>query len=174
MVKIAVLGYSGSGKSTLAGKLGARYGADTLYMDQVFWLPGWEHRQREEMRGLVGEYLDTHGDWVIDGNYSRILFERRMEEADRIVILRFSAPACLSRVWKRYRQNRGRARVSMTEGCPEKLDTEFIWWILYKGRDKQFRDLLRQVEERYPEKTVVLRNQRQLDNYEKECCLCLK
>ena len=119
--KIAVIGYSGSGKSTLAGKLAAYHQVDPLYLDTVFWLPGWVHREREEMRRLTGDYLDTHSDWVIDGNYSKILFERRMKEADQVIIMQFSAVACLYRAWKRYRQKNGRSRVSMTEGCPEKL-----------------------------------------------------
>lgn len=173
-MKIAVIGYSGSGKSTLAGKLAKQQGLAPLYLDTVFWLPGWKERDRAEMRELVSGYLDTHEDWVIDGNYSKICFERRMEEADRIILMQFSALSCLFRAWKRYRQNKGKSRISMTEGCPEKMDGEFVRWLVYEGRKKGPRDLYRRVREQYPEKVVRIRNQRQLDTYEKECGLCLK
>ena len=173
-MKIAVIGYSGSGKSTLAGKLGEQYGVDALYLDRVFWLPGWQHRERDEMRCLVGGYLDSHETWVIDGNYSRIHFERRMEEADRIILMQFSPISCLFRAWKRYRRNKGTTRPSMGEGCPEKMDAEFVRWLLWKGRSKESRGLLQGVRQQYPEKVVWIRNQRQLDAYGKECGLCLR
>ena len=173
-MKIAVLGYSGSGKSTLAYKLGEQRGIEALHLDSVFWLHGWTHRSREEMRGIVGDYLDTRADWVIDGNYSKICFERRMEEADLIVLLQFSALNCLWRVWKRYQRNKGCTRPDMGEGCPEKLDGEFVRWILWKGRDQNTRNLMQSIREKYPEKVVWIRNQRQLDDYMREYGLCLK
>lgn len=173
-MKMAVIGYSGSGKSTLAAKLAQQQGIEALHLDTVFWLPGWEQRDRTEMRQLVGEYLDSHSDWVIDGNYSRILFERRIEEADRIILMQFSAFACLFRAWKRYRTYRGMTRSSMAEGCPEKMDAEFVRWLLWKGRTKKSRELLRGVQEQYPEKVIWIRNQRQLDRFEQECGLCWK
>jgi adenylate kinase family enzyme len=165
-VKIAVIGYSGSGKSTLSAKLAEEQGVQLLHLDTVYWLPGWEHRTREEMRLLVGEYLDAHGHWVIDGNYSKILFDRRMSEADHIILLQFSRLACLLRAWKRYRTYRGKSRSSMTEGCPEKLDGEFVRWVLWNGRKKEYRDLFRSVQTDYPQKVSVIRNQRQLDRFE--------
>lgn len=173
-MKTAVIGYSGSGKSTLAAKLAQQQGISPLHLDTVFWLPGWKQRDRVEMRDLVGEYLDSHSEWVVDGNYSRILFERRMEEAECIVLMQFSPIACLIRAWKRYRAYRGTSRESMTEGCPEKMDAEFVCWLLWKGRTKQSRELLRSVREQYPQKVTWIRNQRQLNRFEEECGLCLQ
>lgn len=173
-MKIAVIGYSGSGKSTLAAKLAEQQEIKALHLDTVFWLPGWVQRSREEMRGMVGEYLDSHTDWVIDGTYSRILFERRMEEADVIVLMQFSGITCLLRAWNRYRTYRGKNRSSMTEGCPEKMDVEFVRWLLWKGRVKTTRNLFRGVREQYPDKVKWIRNQRQLNRFERECGLCLK
>ena len=173
-MKIAVIGYSGSGKSTLCRKLAERNGLPVLHLDSVWWLPGWRERSREDMRSIVAEYLDTHESWVIDGNYAKICFERRMEEADRIVLLQFSALNCLRRVWKRYRMHKGKTRPDMGEGCPEKVDGKFVRWILWDGRTKKHRICFRSVREQYPEKVVWIRNQRQLDHYMKECGLCLK
>lgn len=173
-MKTAVIGYSGSGKSTLAAKLAQQQGLTALHVDTVFWLPGWQHRDRPEMRKILEEYMNSHAEWVIDGNYSRILFERRVEEADQIILMQFSALACLLRAWKRYRRYKGRCRESMAEGCPEKMDAEFVRWLLWEGRKRESRDLLRSVREKYPQKVVWIRNQRQLNRFEKGRGLCWK
>lgn len=94
-MKIAVIGYSGSGKSTLAAALGKEYGADVLHLDSVHFLPGWKERPDEEKRRVVEAFLDSHDSWVIDGNYTKLFYERRTEEADRIVMMLFGRFACL-------------------------------------------------------------------------------
>lgn len=49
----------------------------------------------------------------------------------------------------------------MGDGCVEKMDWEFVWWILHKGQQKeeapvpQYRGTL-------SEKTLVVKNRRQL------------
>jgi hypothetical protein len=53
----------------------------------------------------------------------------------------------------------------MTKDCSEKLDGEFIRWILWEGRTKKIRDRYRLLQTRYPDKVVVIRNQRQLDAF---------
>ena len=54
---------------------------------------------------------------------------------------------------------------SMTEGCEEKLDLEFIRWILWDSRTRKQKKLWRAMKETCGEKTVVLKNQRQLDGF---------
>ena len=51
----------------------------------------------------------------------------------------------------------------MAVGCKEKLDWEFIKWILRDGRTEDSRKRYQGVIDRYPEKTILLKNQRQLD-----------
>lgn len=164
-MKISVIGYSGSGKSTLAEYLGERFHAKVLHLDCVHWLPGWVENRWEDEKVIVDDFLDTHSSWVIDGNYSKSSFKRRMEESDRIVFLDFDRAACLYRAVKRFVKYRGKSRNSMTEGCAEKIDLEFIWWILYKGRTKKRTSKYREVLHTYSRKTVVIRNQRQLTAY---------
>ena len=47
--------------------------------------------------------------------------------------------------------------------CKEKLDWEFITWVLWKGRTKESKQRYQSVLSHYPEKTIVVKNQRQLD-----------
>ena len=129
-MKIAIVGYSGSGKSTLARRLGEYHHAEVLHLDTVHHLPGWKERDRESEKQIVEAFLDEHAAWVIDGNYSKLFYERRMEEADRIVMLLFNRFSCLYRAYKRYRKYKGKTRPDMAEGCGEKMDRAFAWWIL--------------------------------------------
>lgn len=164
-MKILVMGQSGSGKSTLAGNLGKIYRIPVLHLDHIFWLPGWQSRSREEMQKIVAQFMDSHTSWIIDGNYTHAEYERRLAEADQIIYLSFNRFSCLYRVWKRYRQYKGRTRADMGDGCTEKLDREFMWWVLYEGRDKKHREAYRSLCVKYKEKLTTIRNQKQLDRY---------
>lgn len=163
-MKIAVLGYSGSGKSTLAGKLGARFQLDVLHFDAVQFLPGWEIRPEADKRKITQDFLDTHDSWVIDGNYSKLFYARRMMEADIIILLLFNRFSCLRRVIRRYITYKGATRPDMGEGCCEKLDWEFIRWILYDQRTRPVKKRYAQLCAEYPEKVIVINNQKQLDD----------
>ncbi|MBQ9133059.1 MAG: DNA topology modulation protein [Clostridia bacterium] len=164
-MKIAIVGYSGSGKSTLARTLGAYHHAEVLHLDTVHHLAGWKERDRESKEKIVKTFLDGHSDWVIDGNYAKLFYDRRMEEADLIVMLLFNRFNCLCRAYKRYRKYKGKSRPDMTAGCDEKMDRAFVWWILHEGRSKTARDRYRRVQTQYAGKVVVLKNQKQLDAF---------
>lgn len=162
-MKIAIIGYSGSGKSTLAQKLGELYGSDILHLDAVQFLPNWKERSTEEQKQITKTFLDTNASWVIDGNYSKLCYERRMEEANWIFLLLFNRFTCLYRVIRRYLKYKNTVRPDMTPGCEEKLDLEFIKWVLRDGRTKRAKKRYRGVIEAYPQKAVVVKNQRQLN-----------
>lgn len=162
-MKIAVVGFSGSGKSTLAEKLGELTGVPVLHLDKVQFLPDWKIRDLEEKQRLVEEFLDSHSSWIIDGNYTRLSHERRMEEADQIWILLFGRLTRFWRVYRRHRQYRGRQRPDMAEGCPERLDADFARWVLWKGCSPEKVRNMHELVRRYPEKSHLLVNQRQLD-----------
>lgn len=165
--KIAVIGYSGSGKSTLAGFLSERFSLPVLYFDTVQFKPRWVVRDHEEKLDIVKTFLDENSDrgWVIDGNYRKLEYDRRMEEADLIVFMDFDRISCFMRAWKRSKRFKGKTRPSMTEGCDEKFDHEFRMWILKNGRKKEVRNRFAELVRKYSEKTVVIKNQIQLDRF---------
>lgn len=166
-MKIAVLGYSGAGKSTLAAQLGKLYGIEVLHLDTVQFEAGWKERDREEAKQIALEFLQKDN-WIVDGNYTQFYQEERLKQADRILLLEFNRWHCLFRVVKRYCQNRGRVRESMAEGCEEKLDREFISWVLFESRTKPRRHRFIQIAETYPQKTRVLKNSRQVKAFLQE------
>ena len=154
-MKILVMGYSGSGKSTLAQALGRQYHCPVLHLDAVQFCENWQEREAGEAEKLAEEFLENCS-WVIDGSYmGRFSFARRCREADWIILLLLPRHICLYRALKRYWQNRGRARDSMAAGCEEKIDWEFIRWILWEGRRKAYRHGFHRVAEENPQKTLV-------------------
>ena len=168
-MKISVIGYSGSGKSTLAQKLGERLSLPVLHQDSVHWLPGWRERDPAESDGIVNAFLDAHPEgWIIDGNYRKMAYARRMAEADKIVCLEFSRLTCLYRVIKRWLTNWGKTRPDMGEGCTEKVDWAFVRWVLRNGRSPAIRQRRRALREQYPEKYVLLTRQKDVDRFLRE------
>lgn len=163
-MKISILGYSGSGKSTLAKRLGIRLNIPVLYLDTVQFEANWTERDRNEALGIAADFMRRES-WIIDGNYESLLQKERLELADYILFLDFSRLNCLWRAYKRYRQYRNTCRESIAPGCEEKMDAAFIWWILYKGRTPRKIRRYRDITRAYPHKTIVLKNQRQLDAF---------
>lgn len=166
-MKIAIIGYSGAGKSTLARALGKRYGLPVLHFDRVQYTPGWQERNREEAHRMVHEFMENPS-WIMDGTYSKFEYERRLNEADAIVFLNLPRLVCFWRVWKRYFSFHGKSRPDMADGCCEKMDWEFVWWLIWESRTRQRREMFQKVLERYPEKTVVLNSQKDINRYMEE------
>ena len=163
-MKIAILGHSGSGKSTLARALGDKYGLPVLHFDSIHFLPGWVETDRPYKREMVTEFLDKHPEgWVIDGNYLKICAERRFEEADHILYLDFPRRVCLPRVLRRWLTYRGKTRPDMGEGCEEKVDREFLLWVLRDGRSPEKLAEFRAVQAQYPDKFHHFTSPKQLE-----------
>lgn len=163
--KIVIIGYSGSGKSTLARQLGKQQECEVLHLDCIHWMPGWKERDKSEVKQIVTDFLDSHDSWVIDGNYSYACLDRRINEATRIVSLNFPVHICLYRVLKRYFSNRGKSRKSMTDGCEEKIDWEFFWWVVHKGRNKAKKEWYKNICKENSGKTVILKNPRMVRKF---------
>ncbi|KAB8286603.1 DNA topology modulation protein FlaR [Bifidobacterium avesanii] len=164
-MKIAILGLTGSGKSTLARQLAKASRLPLLHLDTVQFLPGWHNRPINDQHAMVRAFLDDHQSWVIDGNYTNLYYRERLDDADLIVVMLFNRFARLHRTLRRLRAYRGQSRPSMTAGCEERMNADFVWWILHRGCDAKHMLEYRTVTERYAGKTVVLRNQRQLDRF---------
>lgn len=164
-MKIIIIGHSGCGKSTLAQQLADHYQLPKLHLDTLQFLPGWQDRPAADFNRDLRHFLDQHDRWVIDGVYSKNYFEERLTTADRIIYLNFNRWRCLYRVIKRYLTYRGQSRTSMAAGCPEKLDLDFIWWVLWYGRRPTKLRQFNQICQTYADKTLVFRHPKQLASW---------
>lgn len=129
MKRIAIMGCSGSGKSTLARKLGDRLGLPVHHLDALYWQPGWVDGDYETFTPQVQQILAGES-WIVDGGYSKADPEElRYTRVDALVLFDRSVWLCLWRVIKRVVLHHGRTRPDMGEGCPEKVDFEFLHYI---------------------------------------------
>lgn len=129
MNKIMVIGVSsGAGKSTFARSLGEKLQIPVHHLDTLYWMPSWVETPPEEFIAHQ-EKIVREPKWIIEGNYTGT-FNIRLNEADTIIYLELPLLTCLYRVVKRRIQYHGKTRPDMTVGCPEKIDWDFIKFIL--------------------------------------------
>lgn len=164
---IVIIGYSGSGKSTLANRISSQANIPVLHIDSVRWRAGWKQRSDDEMNFILANFMSDHHDWVIEGTYHRFKFEERLQLADMILILALPRIQCFVRAYKRYLKYRGSVRPDMAPGCTEQFDAPFVWWLLIQERTQKRRDLFRRIVKEYNSKTVILKTQKQIDDFEK-------
>ena len=162
-MKIVIIGYSGSGKSTLAKILGKHYNIPVLHLDSVNFKPGWEMRPKEEFNQIVHDFMNVNSSWVIEGNYHKVANDR-FELADQIIFLNYNRFTCLNGVLKRYKCYKGKSRPDMAEGCEEKIDFEFVKWVLFEGRTKQRRNRLKNYALNHLN-GIIFKNRKQLKKY---------
>lgn len=127
MERILIIGCGGSGKSTLARSLGELLRLPVWHLDRLFWRRGWVNIPIEEFDKHLRKVLATQY-WIIDGNYNRTL-PLRLSRCDTLIYLDYSRITCLRGVLWRVLSNHGRTRPDMAEGCPERVDGEFLRWI---------------------------------------------
>ncbi len=163
-MKILICGFAGSGKSTLAKTLGNIYDIEVLHIDKLHFYPGMVIREKELLEKDIADFMNSHSSWVIDGNYYNHNIER-FYEADKILYLKFNRLTCLKRILKREVANKGVQRDDMAEGCPDKPDLSFIMWALFGQRRKKITSRFDQFKVKYPDKVVLLKKQKDVDEY---------
>jgi len=112
--RVLVTGLAGSGKSTFSRSLAARTGLPLIYLDLLFWKPGWVAPSADEWREKQRQALAGDA-WIADGNYRETL-ALRLERADTIVILDTPWPLCAGRAFLRGVRSTGG---EMPEGCDD-------------------------------------------------------
>lgn len=162
MERIMIIGCGGSGKSTLARQLGEKLGLPVVHLDKLFWRAGWEHISREEFDELHREALMGER-WIMDGNFDRTMAER-IRYCDTVIYLDFSRVACLMGVVKRILTSYGTVRPDMGEGCPERIDWEFLQWVWNFNKNKRKKNYRLLNETEGIEKSV-LKNRRAVKRF---------
>ncbi len=125
--RVLVVGSSGAGKTTFAVRLAEVLDLPVIHLDSEYWRPGWQHIPAEEWPARV-DRLVAGEKWVMDGNYGGTL-ERRLGRAQAVVFLDVARRTCLRRVILRSWRYRGRPGPGLPEGCPERLEWQFLMWV---------------------------------------------
>ena len=158
-----VIGSGGAGKSELSRRLGEILGIEVIHLDRVYWRPNWteppKHEWKETIEGLV-----RRESWIMDGNFGGTI-ETRAAAADTIILLDLPRVLCVWRAVKRRLKYPNRTRPDMGEGCPEKVDLEFLQWIWNFHRDSRPRlmEVLRRNDE--SKSIFVLKSRREVETF---------
>lgn len=164
MKRVLVVGSGGAGKSAFARRLASELDLPLIHLDAHYWLPNWTEPPKNAWSTTVARLLSEDA-WVMDGNYGGTL-ERRIAACDTVVFLDMPRLLCLWRVLRRWWLYRGRVRPDVgAEGCKERLDLSFVWWILtYPGTRRPA--LMRQLDAmRGAKRVVVLSSKREVEGF---------
>ena len=166
MLRIIVIGSGGSGKSELSRRIGEILGIEVIHLDRVYWKPNWTEPTKDEWKETVDDLVNRDS-WIMDGNYRGTL-EIRAAAADTIIFLDLPRILCIWRAVKRWAKYPNQTRPDMGEGCPEKIDFEFLQWIWNFPRDSKPRlvEMLRQYEE--TKSIYVLKSRREVEAFVKD------
>lgn len=161
MQRVLVIGPCGAGKSTLAGELGRRLQLPVFHMDKLNWRPGWVESSKDEIRERLGNIVATDR-WLIDGTYGGTLGER-LVRADTVIYLDYPIRLCVARLLRRIWTYRGTTRPDMTEGCPERFDLGFLFYLMRWNSGPRLRTEARLKGNE--DKVIRLRSPDELENW---------
>ncbi len=162
MERILIIGCGGAGKSTLARQLGEKLGLPVVHLDKLWWKPGWVERDQQEFDAKLAVELEKPR-WIMDGNFNRTI-PQRIAKCDTVIYLDFPRLACLLGVCKRVLTTYGKVRPDMGEGCPERLDFEFLKWV-WNFNSKNRENYYRLLNEATHAETIVLKNRRMVKRF---------
>lgn len=158
-MKIVIIGYSGAGKTTLAEYLEKKLNIPRLSMDDVHFFEGKQNTEQHDIE-VVDDFLKENCEWIIDGNYTYCLFDRRLEDANIIYLLDFNVWVCLFQAVKRYFKRL--YSIYKSEGRILRPDWGLIYHIMFFQRTKRKKTFIT-VNEKYGDKVMVLKNRSDLN-----------
>ena len=163
MKRIMIIGCGGAGKSTLARELGTLLELPLVHLDQAYWRPNWEERDKHEWAQIVTQLADQPK-WILDGNYGGTM-DIRLQRADTVVFLDRSSWVCVFRVLQRWWQTRGQTRPDMAPGCEERFSFAFLHYVFFYNKTRR-PGILKKLDNLSSKQTVFrLRTQREIDHF---------
>lgn len=156
-MKIAVLGYAGSGKTYLSDYIAEKQNIPVLHLDDIKWDKEWKPVDDSVVLPIVSDFMAKE-DWIIDGYYTYLMIDERLQKADKIVLLQLPRITCFFRAVKRTKSRR-------QDGYKNDLNWWFVKFTLFGCRNKERRNYYAEIAEKYSDKTVVLKTKRQVEEF---------
>ncbi len=159
-MKIAVLGYAGSGKTYLSDYLSEKNNIPVLHLDELKWDKEWKPVDDSVVLPKVSEFMQKEN-WIIDGYYTYLMIDKRLEDADIIILLQLPRLTCFARALKRTSSRR-------KDGYKNDMNWWFVKFTLFGCRNKERRQYYDEIAEKYKNKTVVLKTIQQVEKFMKK------
>ena len=156
-MKIAVLGYAGSGKTYLSDYIAKKKNIPVLHLDDIKWDKEWKPIDDSVVLPKVADFMAKE-DWIIDGYYTYLMIDERLQKADKIILLQLPRMTCFFRVVKRTKKRR-------QDGYANDMNWWFVKFTLFGCRNKERRSYYAEIAEKYKDKTVVLKTKRQVEEF---------
>ncbi|MBR4049622.1 MAG: DNA topology modulation protein FlaR [Clostridia bacterium] len=156
-MKIAVLGYAGSGKTYLSDYIGKNKNIPVLHLDDIKWDKEWMPVDDTIVLPQVADFM-AKDDWIIDGYYTYLLIDERLETADKIILLQLPRMTCFFRALKRTKARR-------QDGYKNDMNWWFVKFTLFGCRNKERRKFYAEIAEKYKDKTVVQKTRKQVEEF---------
>ena len=156
-MKIAVLGYAGSGKTYLSDYIAEKKNIPILHLDDIKWDKEWKPIDDSVVLPKGADFMAKE-DWIIDGYYTYLMIDERLQKADKIVLLQLPRATCFCRAVKRTKSRR-------QDGYVNDMNLWFVKFTLFGCRNKERRNYYAEIAEKYSHKTVVLKTKRQVENF---------
>lgn len=156
-MKIAVLGYAGSGKTYLSDYISEMKNIPALHLDSIKFDKEWKPIDDSVVLPKVAEFMKNEH-WIIDGYYTYLMIDKRLQDADKIVLLLLPRITCFVRALKRTSLRR-------KAGYKNDMNWWFVKFTLFGCRNKERRNYYAEIAKKYKNKTVVLKTKRQVDDF---------
>lgn len=156
-MKIAVLGYAGSGKTYLSDYIAEKKNIPVLHLDDIKWDNEWKPIDDSVVLPKVADFMAKE-DWIIDGYYTYLMIDERLQKADKIVLLQLPRMTCFFRAVKRTKSRR-------QDGYANDMNWWFVKFTLFGCRNKERRNYYAEIAEKYKDKTVVLKTKQQVKEF---------
>ena len=156
-MKIAVLGYAGSGKTYLSDYIAEKKNIPVLHLDDIKWDKEWKPVDDSVVLPKVADFMAKE-DWIIDGYYTYLMIDERLQKADKIVLLQLPRATCFCRAVKRTKSRR-------QDGYVNDMNWWFVKFTLFGCRNKERRNYYAEIAKKYSDKTVVLKTKRQVKEF---------
>lgn len=98
--RINVVGTTGVGKTTLSKKISILLNIPFIEIDQIFWGPDWKKPTNREFYDNFKFILETHEQWVLDGNYTKTN-DLKWKNCETVIWIHFSITRTLVQLLKR-------------------------------------------------------------------------
>lgn len=156
-MKIAILGYAGSGKTYLSDYIAKKKNIPVLHLDDIKWDKEWKPVDDSVVLPKVADFIAKE-DWIIDGYYTYLMIDERLQKADKIILLQLPRAACFCRAVKRTKSRR-------QDGYVNDMNWWFVKFTLFGCRNKERRNYYAEIAKKYSDKTVVLKTKRQVKEF---------